>query len=373
MITRRQAVAVIGAAVGSGCLRFAGGNDDDPSPTVTPAATSPTGQPSPEPTTAGRDRDLSSRYPAGLSDDGVEAFLADTHTNALANRPFRTTWTEANVTLGRAYQQRDYRVQGGAAIGEWSHQGPITMYRSSDGGFWREDLGDRVTYGEHRAGFNLDDLTWNHQLRWLFLAGSWEEPTVEREGEPIRFGISATGTDEPAALLEEFEARSLETFEAQGIVDERGVVHSLSAEFQARSRDADRLLTFRLRYSIDSIGQVEVTEPDWLSTAKDRAPDVTADIVDDGQYVEMIFESGNPILPRTNLTLYDQDRQRNAGVRDLENPLEAGQVYYLYLEDESLQVSRGGRPADASPAPLDGNYALWAHRNGAEYFMLPRI
>lgn len=362
-----------------GCLRFDGGDGGDQSPTVTPASPGPTADQgstptdAPDPATPTHDRDYSARYPPGLTDEGVEPFLADAHTNALSTRSFRTRWTEANVTIGRAYQQRDYRIQDGAAIGEWSYQGPITIYRSADGGFWREDLGETVTYGEHRSGFDLNHLTWNRRLRRLFLAGSWGPPTVQREQEPVRFGVRASGTDDTAALLPEFEARSIETFEAEATVDEHGVVHSLTAEFQARDRTEDRLFEFRIRYAVGSIGQVEVTEPEWVPRARERAPDVTADIVGESQYVELVVESGNAMLPETHLTLYDQEQGRNAGVRSLAEPMDSGRTYYLYLEDGALRVARGSRPTDASPTQLDSSYGLWAHRAGAEYFMIPRV
>lgn len=364
---RRRFLSAASIPLLAGCLRVTGRDSGEPTNSTIPS----------QATTQSSDRADTTRgnvdYPTGLTSEGVDAFLADSHTNELARRSFSTEWVEANITRGEVTQKRSYRVGDGYAKGEWIGQGPITMFLSGEGGFWREELGNTVTYGQHREGFSIGRLTQNQMLRSLFQAGEWNEPVIVEGNESPEFQIEASTTDNTDSLGQEFEAESFESFTSQGTISNEGIVEKLQSELEYHHQISNRLYQFRHRYSVSSVGQVSVTTPEWLSTAKSRAPKVTARITDDQQFVEMQFKSGNPILTQTDLVLYDQDARTNAGYTELQEPMESRRTYYLYLSDGEMQISEGSRATDASTESLTGSYGLWAHRNGAEYFMIPRV
>lgn len=368
---RRGILAAAGLSFVSGCLRMSG--DGEPETTTTGESESSDPSTITETTDdAGSSAVSEPDFPTGLSEDGVQAYLADSHTNELARTSFATEWVEANVSDGRVTQQRRYRVDEGQAIGEWTSQGAVTMFLSGDGGYWREDLGGTVTYGHHRSGYDIRELTNNEMLRILFQAGSWQEPRVAARGEDPAFEITADGIDSTAttAVKREFEAESLDSFSSSGRVRESGIVTDLDTVLEFISQDEDRLVQFEVRYGVSDIGRVSVSEPDWLSTAKSQAPEVSARLTDDERFVEMDFESGNPILPETDLVLWNEDAHNNDGYYNIRDSLESGTTYYLYLTDGQMGVSRGSPPTDVSPDPLTDRYSLWAHRNGAEYFFI---
>lgn len=381
---RRQLLATLSAAGTAGCLRLASNDDSSPTPGGPGDASgpeSPSGPtaeqtsdpaddtPSPPADTATETPPPDLSYPAGLSDDGVNPVLADAHLNELVGRSFALDFADVDVTRGRIATQRDHRVDDGTAIAEWSHQGPITLYAAAGGSFWREDLGDVVTYGQDRNPFDLGHIVLNRRLRQVIRAGVWERPTVTAGDDGPVFRIRADGVDDPGGLEEEFEASSLETFAADGRVTENGVIRELVAEFEVRDRtEDDRLIAWRFTYELGSLDEVSVSEPGWFETAQSEAPDVSAAITDDGQFVEMTHAGGNPILPGTDVVLYDRENTRNWGYRENRDPFEAGTTVYLWMEDDQLRWERGSRPTDASPQPLDRSLAFWAHRGGAEYF-----
>lgn len=376
-MNRRELLGTFALVGSAGCLRLATGGDSTDTPTAQPVPGTTSNGPATGQTataTAGEQTETATPfadldYPIGLSDEGVGPLLADAHLNELVGRSFEIEWSSVNRTRGRIAEQRRYRVDEGVALGSWSYQGPISLYASTAGGFWREDLGDVVTYGRDRNPFDLGHIVLNGRLRQVIRAGVWERPTVQSgDGGPV-FHIRADGVDDPGPLNEEFEFSSMETFTAEGRVTEDGILRELVAEFEGRDRtDEDRLFRWRFTYELGSLDQVSVTEPDWFATAQEEAPAVSATITDDGQFVEMVHDGGNAILPDTNVVLYDRDNRQNWGYAENREPFEADTTVYLWMEDDRLRWQRGSRPTDASPQPLDRSLAFWMHRGGAEYF-----
>lgn len=381
---RRGLMAALITGSLSGCLRLSSNGDADQSPTgetptgvtSTPSATNndpttpETEDPSPTPeqatdTPAG---DGSISYPLGLSEDGVDSLLADAHLNELVGTAFDLNWSMANLTRGEILLKREYEVEDGSALGKWSFQGPIEMHSSAQGSFWREDLGDVVTYGQDRRAFDLAHITKNQRLRQLIRTGDWAAPTPEeRDGETV-FRIQADGVDEGKPLANEFEVESIESFGADGLVDENGVIRELTAEYEGQHLSKNRLFKWRFSYGLGSLGQVSVPDPEWLSTAKNQAPDVSASITENDELLEFQHSGGNAILPETNVTLYDRDRRRNWGTGEIVDPLSAGTTVYFWMENDQLRWQRNERPTGVSAQPLDGRYGFWMHRAGAEYF-----
>lgn len=358
-------------ALSTGCLRLAGSEDPTPAPTAV--------QPESTPGAAGDEKTASPprtatepAFPRGLTPDGVEPFLADVHTNALARDSFQTGWIEANLTRGMIVAQRTYRIEAGSAIGEWVNDGPITAYLDNEGGYWQEELGNQATYGQLRHGFDLSRLTRRAFLRRNFLAGDWEPPTREAN-DPAAFRITTAGMRDTSALAEEFEADSLESFTAEGVVGETGIVRNLGTTVEFTPRREDRLLQFQTEFEVTAVGEVSVSEPPWVETAREQAPSVDAGMTDDRRFVEVSMRSGNPMLPGTALVLYDEVERINAVWYEFQDPFESGETGYVYRVDGSPRFARGSRPSDVTPDRLESEYSIWAHRGGAEYFVEPNL
>lgn len=377
---RRRALLGLVAVGSSGCLRLTGGSGSRGSPTPAPPAdtaedrSSPAGdQPDrtagPAETTA-QEGEGQPALPVGLTEDGVESFLMGTHQNALAGTGFRTEWTLVRVDASTIKDQKAFRVADGAAIGTWSnrHGGEITMYRTADGGFWREDLGDRFTYGEDRHGYSIDVLTMARWLTPILSAGDWAPPSVVSERGTTVWETETTGFVDGPMRIGYFDG-TFESLSAEMRVDERGIIRQFRSTFSA-TRDRDgKTPEYQLRYAVDSIGAVSVQTPDWLPTAKDRRPQVSAAITDDQRFVRFTLESGNAIEPATTVTLFDRESSLNQITYGLEEAIEPGETVYLYrIDGGEDRLARGSPPADASTITLENSYGLWADRATAEYF-----
>jgi len=374
-MNRRALLGMLGLAGSGGCLRLTGA-EATTSSTAT-AATSPATTRSTEAsktetkttqtteTTAGEPT-----LPNGLSEDGVSDYLFDFHLRELGQRSFATNWTLFNRRKEIVKLRREYRVGDAGAIGSWTFDegGPVTMFRSTDGGFWREDLGGEYTYGETRDGYDMERLTLAAWVRAFVEGGVWSAPSLARREEPARWEVQITGVEDDAAVPGWFHGE-LESLSGSMSVDERGFVRSLDGEMTA-SDTASGPVEYGVKYAVDSIDEVTVTEPSWLSTAKERRPRVSMAKTDDQYAVRMTHESGNPIEADTNLVVYNRDERRNEISYRLKEPIQSGETVYLYKEQEGVfngQLSRGSPPSTSDAIRLDSEYDAWARRS-AEYF-----
>lgn len=378
---RRQLLALLASTGTAGCLRMVGSGQSSPNQGTTVLVDGEAGETAPTATTTpaaaetspetGASPSSQQGYPAGLSDDGVSVVLFDSHKRELAQTSFHTTFTAINLQNNELKQQRDYEVDTGFALGSWLFDdgGPVTMFRSHEGGFWREDLGSKFTYGEARQGYSINRVTWGSWLEPVISAGQWGEPTTIQEGNPPLWQVETIGFAETGSVPGWFTG-TLEALSGSLTVGPRGIIYKLDAEFEA-SKLHGGVAHFEIKYRVDSVGEVSVSQPSWLPTAKDRRPEVTAALTDDRKFVRWTLESGNPIEPNTRCSIHDNNARAGAINYFLRDPIEPGETVYFYKEQEELhagQIARGSRPSDASPVTLDSEYHTWADRNGTEYF-----
>ena len=363
---RRYLLGATGAFFGAGCLRLDGGGEGDESNRV-PAGgstTSSAGSPGSQ-TTERATAAESADPPPGIGGDTVEPYLADAHVNALSQTSFTATFRGTDLTRGETQEARTAKVGDEGALEEWADGSGITLYYTADGSYWRQRVGGRTTYGHHRKYLNRSALAYGRELRQLVLAGTWAAP--ERAEDGRTFTIRADGVDETAALEEEYEAKTMKTFSAEGRVAASGVVREFQAEFQFVEEEADRLRKVQVDFRTTNVGKTDVSKPGWFDTAKSNAPQVTARIVD-GEFIEMNHEGGTTILPDTNVVIYDRNGRGNWGYDKLQQSIEAGTTLYLWMENDELQWETDSKPTGVSPQPLDGRYGFWMYRRGAEYF-----
>lgn len=391
---RRQFAALLATTGTGGCLRLTGST----SPTPADRSASPEGQPtstqapsSPQSThtgtatsqQAGAETDTpsgtgSSPYPPGLTDDGVESNLFEIHKFELSGTTYRAKFAWRGPA-GTPIPVRQYDVGSDLAIGTWTYDrgGPVTMARTGEGGFWREDLGDSYTYGEGRRGYDVDRLTWARWLDPVLDAGQWSSPTVVQEQNPRIWRVETTSASSDGTLPG-WHSGQYSSLVAGATVDERGIVRTLRADYDAtlsNGREIQRSIT----HEVSKLGEVSVQTPSWLSTAKDRRPQVSASLTDDRRYIRFELEAGNPIMPSTTLAIHDRTQIQMVVTPSISSPIETGEIVYLYKEQGDGghgQLSRGSRPADASPVTLENEYTMWASRSdpGAHvYFDVIRV
>lgn len=342
---RRHVLGILGTALSGGCLRLEG-SETTPASNTHPA------------------------YPTGLSDDGVSALLYGSHNRALDERNFHTEFTEIDLQDSNIKQQRSYDVDSPFAIGRWAYDqgGEVTMFRSSDGGLWRENLGNRFTYGEAREGYSAEQLTWRSWIQPTLRSGVWDSPEEIREdGEPL-WEIETTGYE--TGSVPGYYRGQLEGLSASVTVGPQGIIRSVTAEFEGVRPDIERY-NVRFEYSVDLTSRVSVSEPDWVVRAKERRPRVNAVLTDDRHFVRFTLDSGNQIEPESYITVHDETTNLGAITYVLDDPIETGETVFLYKQEtegpHQGQLARGSRPKNASPLALENEYHIWAARS-VEYF-----
>lgn len=369
-MNRRALLGFLGMAGTGGCLRLTGAEATTSSTatTATPTAATRTTEAS---TTETEATAAAPSLPSGLSEDGVSDYLFDFHLRELGQRSFATNWTLLNRREEQVKQRREYRVGDAGAVGSWTFDqgGPVSMFRTTDGGFWREDLGDDYTYGETRQGYDMERLTLASWVRAFVRGGAWSAPSLVRRESPARWEAELTGAEDDAAVPGWFSG-TVESLSGTMVVDERGFIRSLDGEMTASGTNVGRV-EYGVRYAVDSVDEVTVSEPAWVSTAKDRRPRVSMAVTDDERAVRLTHESGVPIEANTNLVIYDDAARRNEISYRLREPIQSGETVYLYTEQGggfNGQLSRGSAPTSSNAIRLDSEYHAWADRSSAEYF-----
>ncbi|MDX1748504.1 MAG: hypothetical protein R3324_21435, partial [Halobacteriales archaeon] len=340
----------------AGCLRLASSEDEGNaanSPTASPtgpgeagetptapstrtedAADGPTPTEEPEtPTEAGSEPTATPEYPLGLTRDGVEPFLFDQHKNELSTTGFHTVFTAINRADGSIKEHKEFEVETGFALGHWTFDqgGPVTMFRSSDGGFWREDLGDHFTYGEDRDNYSIHTVVWGAWTEPVVTGGEWGPPELVSGGAEAAWRVETTGFD-PSTEVPGFFMGDLEALDATMTVNHQGIITRLDAAFEATLTHGGTT-EYEIQYEVGSIGEVTVNEPDWVSTARERRPQVSTALTDDRQFVRLEHEAGNPIEPNTRWVLWDHDVANGEINYFLKEPITEGETVYFYEEE----------------------------------------
>lgn len=357
----------------AGCLRLSpdgGSSPTDEAPTAAPETATAT----PSPTTT-FPADSTPTYPSGLSADGVTAFLYPTHVKTLAATSYRTRWTKLDRRDSVLKWQKQYRADPQGAFGTWTRTegGPVEIYRYPGGGYWRESLGDRVTFGDDGAHRWSRVANWAVELAPLLRAIAWSAPTRVNEERPAVWELTGTGIAEASAVPGHHEPGEVLAVDSASLtVDERGIIRSVTADYRLREGKDGEEFSYAIEFNVDSIGAVSVPEPSWLATAKEQVPTVTASLTDDRRFVRVRIESGNRLEPNSRISVFDAERDAKFIV-PLDAPVEPGQPAYLYTATPEAAFSMGdiareSPPSDVSAGQLSSTYELAAFRRDTRYF-----
>lgn len=364
---RRRLLASLGVAATAGCLRLESG---DGTASGTAGDVTEGGESSGD---GGSDGPSSvESYPMGLGRDGATTTLAATHGRALWEASFGTTLRYENVTQGEVVISHETRVEGDVARRR-SRVGGETRYAITPAAtFWRQSAESGATYGQHRDVWSRGELTGESRLRTLLDIGAWTSVSRSDEGDAFVVTASEVGTaasDGYGSGL--FSGRNVESFSGEATVRADGIVTALDATWTAVRGGRESPQTLRASYRVTDYPEAAATLPSWFETARERAPSVSASVVDDGRAVEVVHESGNPLVAGSGPFLWNPTAGAMAGFGDgIAEPLSPGDACYVYHRDgRRLAVARDGPPAASDvDQPIGGERKLWFDRGLARYF-----
>lgn len=375
---RRALLGSLGAIGLAGCLRLSARETATTRTDAgTRSATTATSSATERSTTVEEEWSGDPSYPYGVSDDGVNAFIYNACKRALTGISFRTAFTKVDAERASRKWDKEFAVGSGRAVGQWARTdgGLVDMFRGTTGSVWREDLGDAYTYGEDGGRYSFSKVVWQKELGPLLSGAAWGPPERANDDRPAVWVIEATELDASSRAPGHMtgELRAIDS--ASMRVDERGIIESFDASYTVYDEVANETRSFRFRHRLSDLGAVDVREPSWVETARRRRPTVEASLTDDRRFVRVEVTDGGPIVTDSRVTVF-ADGEDSRFITYTPSALGEGDVAYLYRsrDDERVQrgsVEVGGRPSDASPATLDGEYSLSAFRKDTNYF--PRI
>lgn len=366
---RRRVLASLGAASAAGCLRLERADESATETTSTSTdgavATTADGEGGEEPQSV-------QSFPVGLRSDGATPTLAATHAGTLWSESFATTFQYENVTQGDVLIANETRVAGDVARRR-SRTGAQTRYAlTSTGTFWRQPADDGATYGQHRDLWSRGALTAEARLGALFEIGAWDSVRRSEDGGTFVVTASEVGNAAPDGYGSGlFSGRNVRSFSGAARVREDGIVTALDATWTATRGGRSSPQSLRANFRVTDYPDVSASLPSWFETARDRAPSVSASVVADGDAIEVVHESGNPLADGSGPFLWNPSAGTAAGFGDgLSEPLAPGDRCYVYHRDgRRLGVARDGPPAASDvDRPIGGRRTLWFDRGLARYF-----
>jgi hypothetical protein len=390
---RRRVLAVLGTVGTGGCLRLTNSDDESTAGTrssttrtateaSTETATVTTTRTDTETETRTETRETTTEepepapYPEGLSADGVGEYLYPVHESTLSATNFHVEWSKFDRSVGEFKWRKRYDFEVGQALGRAMTRpmgGPADVYRANGlGALWREDLGDGYTYGADSHGWDSRETMWDVEIRPLVQAGVWGAPERVNVERPAVWEVSADSVVDSAPAIGYYDG---ETVGLSGTlrVDERGFIRGVEATHRLRpsGSSAGEVREFETSFAVDSVGDVSVSKPSWLSTAKERRPEVSASLVDDGRYVELTLEDGNRIEANSVLSVWDEALGSSPDAR-LSEPMASGEKIYLYRDETDsypgLRISRGGKPSSTPSRDLSSAVDTRSRRATLMYF-----
>lgn len=387
-VRRRRLIQASGGVLFgmAGCLRLSQGDEGDSSTTRAPPterqstsvspATETTSPEDQTETTPVSPEDVP--YPTGLSEDGVDEFLYATHTRALRGTSFRAKWTKLDKTNSRFLRDKEYRAEFGTALGSWVRigGGKVDIYRADNEAFWRENLGDRYTYGHEQDGYDLHWIAWGEEIEPFLAVGDWSAPEIIDESRPVVWEVTTSSPTSETPVPGYQEGGTLLSISSASMtIDENGIIRSLDAQYRIDNPGPEtEEIAFESIFTLDGLGDdISIDEPSWVATAKNQIPRVSASLSADRKFVRFVIESDDRIEAGSSVAIRERGRDDNRFYVDLTEPIEPGVPVYMYKTNDDSRVvpgalSRGEPPADASPVALSESYEIFARRRTTTIF-----
>lgn len=288
---RLSALLLVVVVVLAGCTGSGGGPTDDPAPTP--------------------DGDI-----PGVSASGVDAdALVTAHVDALADRSYRL---DVEQRIGNGGLEIDAKVAAGrvpALIDISSATADRVTYVSDDGGFeLRRASGDR-TVRRIDANASTAPTGATYIRRVLGDANFSYDGTVRHEGKQLH-RLRADLDD----LTRQFEDANVTDFDGSLLVDESGLVHSITYRLTVQRGGSQSTLLVDM--SLWRLGQTTVEEPAWIDEVGDD-PNVTTRTLSNASLGTTLSVSGPPenvttvTLQNASRAFYNTDIVSEARVSSL--------------------------------------------------------
>jgi hypothetical protein len=370
----------------AGCLRLSQGDEGGTSTTQAPptedesrsvpTATEATSPEQETETTPVPPADVP--YPTGLSEDGVDEFLYATHTRALRGTSFRTEWTKLDKTNSRFLRDKEYRAEFGEALGSWVRigGGDVDIYRGDNGAFWRENLGDRYTYGHEQDGYDLHWIAWGEEIEPFLAVGDWSAPEIIDENRPVVWEVTTDSTTSETPVPGYNEGGTLLSISSASMtIDENGMVRSLNAQYRIDNPGPEKEeIALESNFAIDGLGiDISVDEPSWVATARNQIPSVSASLSADRKFVRFVIESNDRLEAGSSVAVREVGSDNRRFYVDLTEPIEPGVPVYMYRTEDGPRsvpggLSRDDPPTAVSPLTLSESYEIFARRRTTTVF-----
>ncbi|WP_267641016.1 hypothetical protein [Haloarchaeobius amylolyticus] len=306
-------------------------------------------------------------YPAGVDEDGLKPYLADTHSSALSGESFTLRRRIVDQNHGGTWENDLYRVASdGTARVTTQFNTEVEKYHSSRGVVWRQTHQGSVRFGANPISLPRREFTGYRLLQKLFRAGDFGPPAApDTGGDVVTWDLEAEALADPGPLEQRFGATSVNTFGADLTVDERGIVDELVAEFAFDSEYDDTEQSLLARLETSEVGATSVSEPSWAAEARERSPKLQISMGEDRRVVTVTHEGGDPVPAGAELSMYDQTG--HLGFERLPQAIGTGGRLDVWVENGRLAMTFGEADDASATREFGSRTGVSMMLNGAQY------
>lgn len=217
-------------------------------------------------------------YPDGVSENGTNvSALADAHSTALENESF-TLDVQTGVNSSSMNQSVSIDAQVGpnrdAISANTSTSGQqMSLYLTDEKRYERAQVEGETQYRVTNRTPNAMQLVQSSFEGQSYLdqfagMGNFTPTEVRDVNGTTLIVLEADGSDATAEQAGETEQPNLTDYDATILVDERGVVHSMTVE--ATSRQDGQAFDTEFSMELSDVGETTVAEPSWLDDAENQ-------------------------------------------------------------------------------------------------------
>jgi hypothetical protein len=369
-LPRRAVLGLTAAGLTTGCLRLSQ-QEEDAEPTTEPAdsgsdggdQTTESGGSDTTQGESGDGGDTDVEYPAGVEDDGVAASVAIEHRAQIANQS--VTVTETQVREFGTTSERAEIGNEGTLLTRSDPGGTVESWLAGGATYSRADIRGSTVYAYVEDGARgRENYTKVDVLRLLIETGNYR-PTGTETADGTTYIVIAADAAETDALARREGGSEVTSFEGEGRITTDGVIRSLSATYEISGPETQ---SGQLTVETTDIGSTNPGEPDWTSTARERAPRFSVLTVDDGQFVRVEHTGGDGV-PTANVGLYQPIQGGDSFFGRVENGIAPGDVLYVYKADTDggAGIEKNSKPS-VSSEPFSGEYNVDVYAQSLQLF-----
>jgi len=279
-------------------------------------------------------------YPDGATQEGITAgTLYSTHRSAMADGGSATVEVDQDTNRSSSTQSLEQtNVYTSSGVKSTYETGELSQTRWSpsdeESTYVRMDTGFEQRYRIENDAVDPQEVLKLSLFESITGGAEWSSANeIVEVGDEYAATYESTGVANEQQLMNVLFGDSLSEFTATIAVSAAGYIKRVRYEMTVE-RD-DRTVERHSTITVDDVGETTVSEPSWLSTAREEGVQFEHSTTDDGQFVKLEMVNGTEIPAQTNANISAE----GYAFGEIGESVSEGDVLYLGISDSGDLLS----------------------------------